>query len=292
MRPEGRPGAGQQNYIDRITQCWVRASGRKVLFSQFPWLQGPVGEPEIIASAWIEQEAERCGAVPAEGVGLLTDMALLSGSDFDPSLLAADVVSFYVNTSDWIMDVSYAWSRIALPAGWLLSKLFTRRLQQLNLPIRRSKVTHCIKSRIVSLRREDGEQLGVAWIRTLPATGQYVYSGWYGIARLPSGDGPCLRVVFPLPNGNLIVFLRPEIGENGTLILKSPLGKFGEPGAYLVVMHPGEESGWVRRVPICEEFVVGVVSEGYLYTDHFLRLWNIPVVQFRYRLKRALIQNW
>lgn len=276
--------ADRGNHIDRATQFWVRASGRRVSFERDPWLLGPVGDPQIIADDWVEREAERRNAEVVDGVGLLGDIKLLEGDTFDAFQLAESVVSFYENTTIWSMEVSHRWSLVAWPVGWLVSKLFTQRLQQLNFPIRSSNRVHPIESKVVSLRAGDGEELGVAWMRTLPKTGQYVYSGWYGIGTLPSSDRPHLRVVFPLPNGSLIVFLRPQSGPSGGLVLVSPLGEFGDPGAYLVVGGPDEKSGWARRVPIAERFDIGAAGESELYTDHSIRLWGIPIIRFSYRL--------
>jgi len=59
--------------------------------------------------------------------------------------------------------------------------------------------------------------LGAAWMRTLRATNHTVYSGWYGIAKPPLTEGPSVRVLFPLPNGGVTVFLRPEVGTDGSL---------------------------------------------------------------------------
>ena len=281
METEGR--------IDRITQLWVRLSGREVSFEECPWLRGPVGNPARIADEWLRQEAERQGAVMTEGVGLLTDMATLAGGGFNPLQLAAPVINFYENTLDWSMEVTHKWSPVALPIGRLLSALFTRRIQQLNFPLKSSDTAHRMDSRLTSLMTKDGVQLGVAWMRTLPSTGQYVYSGWYGTTNLPGSARPSLRVVFPLPNGSVIVFLRPEIGDDGSLILVSPLGAFGDAGAYLVVARPDQSSGWVRRVPIVERFVVRSADEKTLFTDHALSLWHLPIIRFHYRLRRGSI---
>jgi hypothetical protein len=183
------------------------------------------------------------------------------------------------------MDVSHRWSPPSAPFGWLLSELFTSRLQQLNFPLRKRDTALGMDSKILSLLGEDGTQLGVAWIRTLPSTGQYVYSGWYGTASLPGSTGPSLRVVFPLPNGNLIVFLRPEHGNDGALVLVSPLGAFGEEGAYLVVAGPDEGSGWVRRIPIAERFTVSVEDGRTVHTEHRLAFSRVPIIDFNYQLR-------
>jgi hypothetical protein len=186
------------------------------------------------------------------------------------------------------MEVVHKWSPLALPFGWLVSALFTNRLQQLNFPLRKRATAMGMDSKILSVLSDDGVQLGVAWVRTLPATGQYVYSGWYGTVTLPGSLRPSLRVVFPLPNGSLIVFLRPEHGTDGDLVLVSPLGEFGEEGAYLVVARPGETSGWVRRIPLSERFTVTVGDEGTLHTEHLLSLSHVPIIRFNYQLKREL----
>ncbi len=134
------------------------------------------------------------------------------------------------------------------------------------------------------VRDGDGEQLGAAWLRTLRANGQTAYSGWYGVKTLPGHDSPSVRVAFPLPNGSVTVFLRPEVGPDGSLRLVSPPGDFGDNGAYLILADPSGRGAWVKRVPIYERFLVYVDSEGVLRTDHSLDLWTIPVLKLHYRL--------
>src|SRR6185437_5353065 len=114
--------------------------------------------------------------------------------------------------------------------------------------------------------------------------GQFVYSGWYGTAQLPKADRPSVRVTFPLPNGNVTVFLRPELGPGGSLILDSPLGGFGENGAYLIVTDMERKWAWVRRAPIVERFAVGMDDDGVFRTDHALDLRQLPVIRLHYRM--------
>ena len=100
----------------------------------------------------------------------------------------------------------------------------------------------------------------------------------------PNRESASIRVVFPLPHGRLAVFLRPENGEAGALRLTSPLGQFGDDGAYLIVADDNGKAGWVRRVPLVEQFTVYVDEEGVLRTDHALDLWHLPVLRLHYRL--------
>jgi hypothetical protein len=199
--------------------------------------------------------------------------------------LSPAVVEFYEHTTGWRIDVWSQWYPAALPGGWILSSLFARRLQQLALPLRPLDVALGIDSRVVSVLGADGRQLGAAWLRTLRSTGQVVYSGWYGAAQLPNATSASIRVVFPLPNGSVTVFLRPSHGRDGDLLLTSPLGEFGDDGAYLIVRND-DHTAVVRRVPLAEQFRVYVDDEGTLRTDHALNVWSVPTLRFHYRLER------
>jgi len=278
---------GGNNLSDRMTQTWVRATGRKISFVDYPWLVGPSGHPNQIDDRWLDEETERLGGNHIEGGGLLGQMSDLASEEFDPVRLARPIVEFYEQTSDWRMEVRSQWSAAAWPFGWLLSWVFSRRLGQLNVPLRPFHTAQGMDSHVVGVLDQHGFQVGAAWFRTLRATGQTVYSGWYGTSTLPESNRPSLRVVFPLPNGNVTVLLRPEIRPDGALVLASPIGSFGAEGAYLVVAQPDHQFGWARRIPLAEEFVVSVDSEGTLRTEHTLKLWPIPVFQLHYQMAKV-----
>lgn len=72
----------------------------------------------------------------------------------------------------------------------------------------------------------------------------------------------------------------------GALRLVSPLGQFGEEGAYLVVNNPGTRQAWARRVPIAEQFDVYVDGDNVLRTDHVLSFYTLNVLRLHYRLDR------
>lgn len=271
--------------VDRGTQAWVRTTGRWVTYAEHPWLRGPVGEPGRGTDSWLATEAGHLQGVLSEGGGLLGSMSQLAGGGFDPSQLSPAVVDFYQGTSAWRMEVLARWCPAAWPFGWLVSAVFARRLQQLALPLRPRDTALGMISRVVCVRDADGRQLGAAWLRTLRSNGQTVYSGWYGVASLPGRSSPSLRVVFPLPNGNLTVFLSPEVGTGGSLRLVSPPGVFGDAGAYLTVAHPAGQGAWARRVPIYEELQVYQGIDGALRTDHSLRFQGVPVLKLHYRLE-------
>jgi len=84
--------------------------------------------------------------------------------------------------------------------------------------------------------------------------------------------------------------LRPEVDDDGALVLTSPLSSFGDDGAYLVVAERDRQTASVRRVPLAERFRVFLDDEGIVRTDHALNLWTIPVIRLHYRLHR--LASW
>src|SRR4051795_9041604 len=67
-------------------------------------------------------------------------------------------------------------------------------------------------------------------------------------ARPPLAPGPCVKVAFPLPNGNASVFLEPGARPDGSRDLVSPADAFGGPGFYFVVARGGGTVA-ARHVP-------------------------------------------
>ena len=278
--------------MDGATRSWVRATGRRVELPATPWLQGPVGDLDRVGDAWLPAEADRLGAEVAgpRGAddagprGLLGSVADLDRPGFAADALAGPVRRFYERTSTWRLDAWVGWAPWAWPFGWAVAALFARRLDQLALPMRSLDLAHGMSSAVTPLVR-DGAQVGALWLRRLRATGRIVFSGLYGVVRLPASGEPAVRVTFPLPRGRLVVLLRPTATTRGGLVLTSGAGAWGDPGAYLVVDGPG--GCWARRVPVHERFHVFVDDEGVLRTDHDLRLGALPVLRLHYRLTES-----
>jgi hypothetical protein len=247
--------------LDRTTQAWVRATGRRVSLAEHPWLDGPVGDPNVIGDEWVSREAARLDGSVRGGGGLLASVASLDSNRFNSKQLAREVASFYERTTEWRLEVWSQWCPAAWPVAWALTGVFARRLQQLGLPLRPLDVARGMESRVLAVVNDDG-------------------------AQLPRTSGPSVRVMFPLPNGSIAVFLRPTV-DRGALQLTSPIAEFGDDGAYLIVVHRDGKTAWVRRVPLAEQFRVFVDEEGVLRTDHALDLWNIPVIRFHYRLDES-----
>jgi hypothetical protein len=133
-------------------------------------------------------------------------------------------------------------------------------------------------STIIVITGPDGRQCEAAWLRTLRSTGDYVYSGCYSTRHRPGADRASVHVAFPLEEGNVQVFLRPEIDPDGSLWLRSLGGGFGADGAYVVVNDRGRT--FAACPPLREEFHVWVDDEGVLRTDHQLSCGLPPLSAF------------
>lgn len=235
---------------------------------------------------WLDRELDRLGAAADEtpDAGLLQSMAALRSPVLHPDRLDPAVVDFYERTAAWRLELWSQWCPPFQVAGRLLSSLFARRLEQLDLPLSPMEVSRGMTSRVVRGRRRDGTIVGAAWIRTLRLSGRAVYGGWYGTVTLPRRQVPSIRVVFPLPEGHLTVLLRPESRPGGQLRLVSPAGGFGDEGAYLFVRNADGTGGWARRIPITETFDVYVDEEQVLRCDHELRFGRLRMLRLHYRL--------
>ena len=49
-----------------------------------------------------------------------------------------------------------------------------------------------------------------AWLRRRAGSEDVIYAGFYSVEHPPRAPGPCVKVVFPLPNGSASVFLMPH----------------------------------------------------------------------------------
>ena len=112
-----------------------------------------------------------------------------------------------------------------------------------------------------------------------------LYAGTYSVCQIPGNDGPCLKIVFPLPNGNAIVLMKPECAGEGSLALVSRGEGFGEPGFYFVV-HGTGGFAWARYVRALRETIhVYAGAYGEAGADHVLSLWGVTFLRLHYRLR-------
>ena len=221
---------------DWLTQQWVRSTGQKVNLAEEAWLDGPIGNSRLNAREFFPNYArEHLLDMEKDGTrGLIQDFNELCVDS--PVLVANAVRQFYERTSEYELDAWSEWCGPFKPFGWALAAIFSRRLQQLNVPLSPLDSSRGITSAVVQLRdRASGRVVQTAWVRELIATRNVLYAGSYSICRVPGYSNPCVKVVFPLPNGNGIVLMKPNTHPDGSFSVASIGERFGDPGFYFVV---------------------------------------------------------
>ena len=280
-------GEERGNAADWTTQVWVRSTGRRIDLRQLPWLVGPIGNTIAIGRDFFDHLAAREGLVARRSTagGLLPTLDALSGSGFDPTHIHPAVRTFYEQTGQYELESWAEWCGVFRPFGRLLALLFSRRLQQLTVPLSGLDVRLGTTSEVIQVvDPTSGELRYTGWLRTLRATGNVLYAGSYSVARVPGLGRPCVKVVFPLPNGNAQVFLRPDVATDGSLTVTSRGGSFGDPGFYFTVHRRGQV--WARYVRRMQESIRVFPDGSDVRADHVMWLWGATFLRLHYRLRQ------
>jgi hypothetical protein len=273
---------------DWITQSWVKVTGKRFDPVENKWLLGPIGDTEIIKDKFINDLADNENLEVCENVanvGLLESFEELELTVEEKQLLNPSVADFYEKTANYDFEVWSEWCGIFRPFGWILAIMFSRRLQQLNLPLSSLDSAKGLRSSIIKLKdKTNGLTRWTVWYRILKSTNNVIYSGVYTTSSIPNYPDKYLKVVFPLPNGNAMVIMRREILNDGSLKLSSDGSKFGDNGFYFTLTdHKGKY--WSRFVRSMHEWItVYVDDEGVLRADHNLRFYNVPFLNLHYKM--------
>lgn len=275
-----------QRLQDWLSQLWVMARGRKIDPAQTAWLIGPFGDVDVIADHYIQRLA-RDESLTIERFspgGLLESAQDLLGSDaprLDPRIRA-----FYEHTARHELEVWSQWSPLFRPFAALVQILYSRRLQQLNLPLDPLDTSRGITSEVVKLRDRSGAVRYSIWLRHLKTTGRVIYSGIYMTTSIPDGRR-CAKIVFPLPRGNATVIMAPSVDDDGGLDLVSRGERFGHPGFYFL-LRDSRSRHWAQYIrSFRERITVYVDGDGSLRADHALSLWGLTALRLHYKIAAA-----
>jgi hypothetical protein len=284
MRINKRTGHVQ----DWLTQLWVKATGRRYVPERDNWLAGPIGDTDIIQDKFIYKLASTQNLEIKQNLadaGLLETFDDLGLTPEEERLLHPKVIDFYEQTSNYHFEVWSEWCGFFKPFGWLLSVIFSKRLQQLNLPLSALQSAKGIDSNIIKLiDNKTGKPKWTVWYRILKSTNRVIYSGVYTTCTIPNHPGKFLKVVFPLPNGNAIVIMRKEVRPDGSLRLCSDGRKFGDNGFYFTLTnHKGKH--WARFVKAMHEWItVYVDGENVLRANHNLAFYGFAFLNLHYKM--------
>lgn len=287
VRVGGMLGSTQGHLTDRVTQRWVQFTGKPIDLERDKWLEGPIGDPSGIGKDYFQKLALRRGwniRQDSANSGLLPNLDLLQSSSFDPGKVSDEVRQFYQRTGNYELDAWSEWCGVFRPFGFLLSLLFSRRLQQLNVPLNPLDTSRGMSSNILQLVDDTGDVHLTAWLRELTGTGHVLYAGAYSTCRVPRYNGVCVKVVFPLPNGNAIVIMRPVAHKDGSLSVISSGSGFGDSGFYFTVHSTrGIRARYVRAMR--ETIHVYPGENETIRADHVLTLGGARFLRLHYRLR-------
>lgn len=278
----------KQNFQDWVTQQWVIIFGKKINAQQYKWLLGPFGNTNGIGKIFINQLAENENLLICESnknKGLLESIEQLNLSYSEQNRLSKNVIDFYENTSNYKLYLTTKWNPAFLVFGQLLKKLFSNRLEQLNIPLRNNKNSQEMNSEIVQLIDKATEKVKrTIWLRTFKKTNQVVYSGVYETCKIPNGK-VCIKAIFPLPNGSATVILQPVVGENGELILKSAGRKIGDSGFYFLLK---DKNGnlWTKFIKSFKDNLTVSSENGKITANQKLTFYGFNVLNFKYEIKK------
>lgn len=284
-----------ENILDKTTQLWVKLTGKRIDPIDYPWLTGPIGDPDEIGDKFIHRLAQEHDleiVVNSRDSGLLDRMNELEFTDAELKLLRPEVTDFYERTSNYEFEFWSEWCGFFRPFGWLLSILFSKRLQQLNLPLSSMDPSKGIDSQILKLRNNE-KTAWTVWFRKLKSNKRVIYSGIYTTCKPIGHQTPFLKVVFPLPNGNASVIMTKKVENDGSLLLSSDGKRFGDNGFYFYLTNKNGKH-WAKYVrPMHEWIRVYVDDENVLRADHNLNFYGFRFLNLHYKmvLKNTVSNN-
>lgn len=278
---------GKQTIQDWFTQQWVIWWGRRINKNDHKWLIGPFGKKGIIADQFIEELAKNENLSVkrnTKNTGLLASIDLLNVTIDDHHKLNDEIIQFYEKTANYQLFFDVKWNPIFMFFGQLVNGLFSKRINQLNIPLKNTNSSKDLHSEIIKLVDEKTKkEKYTIWYRTFKSTGEVVYSGIYSTCQLPSGK-TCVKAVFPLPYGNATVIMYPKVTEKGELKLISAGKKFGDAGFYFLLEDKNGDL-WSRYIRSFKDVLTVSSKEKGLFAEQILSLWGMRVTTFNYKLE-------
>ncbi len=277
-----------QKFQDWFTQQWVILWGRKINPSDYAWLIGPFGELNGIGEEFIHQLAKKENLIVernADSKGLIDSISALNLAEEDLNRLSDKVIDFYEKTSNYKLRFHVKWNPFFKLFGYVVNRLFSQRINQLNIPTKNIKDQENLTSEIVELRSIENRQIKYKiWLRKVESTGKVIYSGIYSTCKIPNGT-TCIKAIFPLPKGNATVILKPTVGENNELILNSIGKNFGDAGFYFL-LNDSLGNFWSQYIKSFTDKLIVSEENGNLNAKQTLRLWNLNVATFKYIMEK------
>jgi hypothetical protein len=274
-----------QKFQDWFTQQWVIWRGRKLDNGKDEWLLGPFGNVNGIGKMFINQLAEKENLVidKQQSNGLIPEVKKLIEDDRDFERLSNQVVDFYQQTSAYSLGLKVHWNPYFKIFGWLVNRMFSNRINQLNIPLKNNTGDEILESEIINLLDSlSGDIKYTFWLRSFRNSNTVIYTGIYGLCELPNGD-KCVKAIFPLPNGSATVILKPSVTDTGGLILDASGKQFGDAGFYFL-MKDTKGQYWSRYIPSFKDTLHIYSQDENLIANQIMKIWGVKILEFNYKI--------
>lgn len=278
------------NFLQGLINFWLLATGKRLDIAKHAWLKGPMSRSAVVGDDFYSQYAEEAGlkVLRSSGAGLLTDFKqVLQNDDINREKLNPRIAQFYENTSQYTLEVWSQWRGPIQFFAKLLIKGLSRKMQQMNIPLNPLESSHGMSSDVIPLETSEGNRDTTCWLRKSIKTGNVVYAGFYSACWLPEINNHCVKVVFPLPKGNVTVLLKVLVQEDGSVKLVSQGSKVGEPGYYRLRTLGGSKVV-LKYIPLKEIIHVYEDAEGVLRTDHQFFFLGSRFLDLHYKISKKV----
>lgn len=264
--------------------AWIAITGKTVSYHDHPWLEGPMGDDNVIGDEFYDRYAAIKGYTveKTEGGALVDDFkSTIDTNDPNMGKLNARVAHFYEHTVQYKLEV---WSQWYSPMSFfakILIRSLSSKMDQLNIPLQPLETSRGMSNEVLHLKDKDGKLQCACWLRKSILSGRVVYAGFY--SKCTINGVPYVRVAFPLPGGNATVLLRTTVQDDGAALLLSHGKKIGDAGYYRVKKHR-DNSVKVKYLPLKESIHVFEDEEGVLRTDHKFNFLNMRLLHLHYKM--------
>ena len=272
-------------FLKWTINTWIAVTGRTRAYSDYPWLRGPISDEQVIGDAYYDLFAAQNGLVvkrSADG-GLLRDFKIaIAGEDPLKNKLNISVARFYEHTVQYKLEVWSQWYAPFSIFAKLLIRSLSSKMDQLNIPLQPLETSRGMSNEVLHL--EDpatGELKYACWLRKTILSGRVVYAGFYSCCII--NGIPYVKVVFPLPKGNVTVILKVVVQADGSVKLISG-GKHKDNSGYYRILKRDEKSVKARYVPLKECIHVFEDEEGILRTDHSFSVLGRKLLDLHYKI--------
>lgn len=177
---------------------------------------------------------------------------------------------FYENTDQYRLYSQVHWKRWFKPFASIY-RLFSRKVQQLNLPFSNEQME--MTGDIVAM--EDGRNRTRAWIRKINK--EIIFVALY--AEYKTNQKSYMNISLPLPFSTMVGILELSF-EKEKLLISSKANRNNEAGIYLAF------KSYVFKLPLQEQFIIEELEVGKLIATHKMTIFSLPFLTIEYVMEK------